>query len=159
MRAYVSLTNGGKPQERKRKMSIKENDKRFEIFDHLYETNSQVRAAFDAEVLHRIEEAKKVVAEFGSLVGQKSVGGIKKAEPSGNGNSHGIRGSKDHEGKIRDVLLIGGKKPVRDILKALQDKGHEINNKTLNTVLYNLANKGVLQKEGERGSTLYSLKK
>jgi len=132
-------------------MSNKLNDKQIAVIRDLYENSEEFRNVVAQHVNRRVEEAQKLSKLFGDAPEP-----IKQRKPRGKNK----KGQSNHPSAILEAL--GSKSMTRkEIATALDKNGHSIDEKTLNTTLYNMKKsfaqgKTGLKAEGERGSMKYT---
>lgn len=134
-------------------MSNKLNDKQMAVIRDLYENSEEFRSVVALHVNRRVEEAQKLSKLFGDA---PEAPAPKQRKPR-------RKSKKDQSPHPSAILEVLGTKSMsrKEIASALENKGHSIDEKTLNTTLYNMKKNIALGKtglkvEGERGSMKYT---
>jgi len=139
-------------------MNNKLNDKQIAVIRELYENSDEFRNTVAQHVNKRVSEAQKLSKLFGDVSAPDAPAPEKPKQRKRRKSSK--KGQSNHPSAILGAL--GSKSMTRsEIATALSKKGHDIDEKTLNTTLYNMkknAAKGKdgLEAQGDRGSMKYT---
>lgn len=123
-------------------------DAQLKIISDMYMEDQEVRDFIKAKFTQRLEAAKAIMSDLSGLDEHKAKPGRKlgsKAKP----------GDKGHKDKILTALKAKPGMKVGELREMLAKKGHEIDNRSLNTLLYVMTQKGELKHTGEKFSHQY----
>jgi len=132
---------------------MKLNDKQMDVIRDLFENSEEFRNTVAQHVNKRVEEAQKLSKLFGEPAAAPAAPKQRKRRKS-------KKGQASHPSAILEAL--GSNSMTRsEIASALEKNGHDIEEKTLNTTLYNMKKslakgKTGLKVEGDRGSMKYT---
>jgi len=142
-------------------MNNKLTEKQADVIRELYENDEGFREVVRQQVNRRVEEAQKLANMFGKPEAKAAAKAPAKADKKPRKQRRKAKkGQPKHPVAILEAL--GNKNLTRsEIAQVLSNSGHDIDDKTLNTTLYNMKKsaakgKSGLTSQGDKGSMKYS---
>jgi hypothetical protein len=116
----------------------------------MYMRDPEVQSLIKDKITKRMEEAKAMVAGLSGFAGS----GVKPGrKPNAEKSHHAGPGSRGHKEKILTALRAKPGMKVGELREALAKKGHEIDNKSLNTLIYLMKKSNEIKSTGEKFSS------